>query len=403
MSPNQPGRVALVYPFANLDSVPSLINTANLLAENGYLVDIFTHFHPAYVRPVFSNPSISLFPIEKPWVAKLPRFIPYRFSAAIARRMFFLGRHRQTPYRCVIAVDPVGLVVAENIILREVKIPLVYYSLELLLSYELKTEQERSLKSRELRLSRQASFVIIQDEQRAALLAKDNNIPANKIVCVPNSPLGPARFERATYFHEKFGLNPETKVILHTGTVSGFTCALPLVRSTRDWPDNWVLVCHTRQKSGEVVEFDDYVEALLSLAPPGRVFFSTDPLPHHEYDKLIHSADVGVAFYCVKSGRASSAFTQDNIRHIGLSSGKTAYYLRSGVPILVNDIESLKALASDYQCGEWVADPMETRDAIETILKNYEAYSRNAMRCFEQALDFAPKFAPVLDRLARLS
>jgi len=55
--------------------------------------------------------------------------------------------------------------------------PIGYYSLELLLSYEVSTPAEEQLKAEERQLSRRAAFVVVQDEGRARLLVDDNDWP----------------------------------------------------------------------------------------------------------------------------------------------------------------------------------------------------------------------------------
>jgi len=66
--------------------------------------------------------------------------------------------------------------------------PLVYYSLELLLSYELSTPAERQLKAQERELSRRAVCVVVQDAARGRLLAEDNGLGAERLALVPNAP-----------------------------------------------------------------------------------------------------------------------------------------------------------------------------------------------------------------------
>ena len=391
----KPGRVAIVYPSSNLDSVPSLCNTAVLLAEHGYWVDIFTCLDDIHVRPTFTDERISVLPAYAASLNGQPS--PWRlFRDRVCWLLRLLVRHQRKPYVCIIGVDPLGLVRA-RIIARWVKAPLAYYSLELLLSYELVTEYEQQLKVQERALSQEAAFVIIQDEERAALLARDNQLSPARIICVPNAPLGSASRHRSNYLREKFDISLDTKIILHTGSVGAWACTHQLMRSTHDWPDDWVLVCHTRYRA---IGLDrDYITTLQDLAKPGRVFFSTEPISHHEYPQLVQSADVGVAFYCIQPG---STWTQDNILHIGLSSGKLAYYLCAGLPVLVNDVPSLRRLVSTYHCGEATVDPAATSAAIECILADYETYSQNAVTCFNREFDFVGKFNQVFIALERL-
>jgi glycosyltransferase involved in cell wall biosynthesis len=394
---NKRRRVAIVYPAGNLDSVPSLCNTAVLLAEHGYWVDVFTYFDDVHVRPVFQNARISILPASISGPRK--RSISWRFLAGGGHFLLrLLVRHLQAPYVCVIGADLQGLIRAHRLITRWIKVPLVYYSLELWPSYDLVTEQDRALKAQERVLSRQAAFVIIQDEERAALLARDNQLSLDRMICVPNAPLGPASHQCSDYLRQRFSLSADTKIVLCSGAIGAWACIHQLVRSTQDWPDNWVLVCHNHSR-GTSPNYRDYTAALLYLAKPGRVFFSDDPLPRHKYPELVQSADVGVAFYCVQPG---VAHMQDNIRYIGLSSGKLAYYLQAGLPVIVNNVPSLRRLVTTYHCGEVTDDPSLTVYAIERILSNYETYSHNAVTCFNQELDFLSKFDEVLDALARL-
>jgi glycosyltransferase involved in cell wall biosynthesis len=395
----KPGRIAIVYPFTKLDSVPCVYNTAVLLAEHGYWVDIFAGYDPAYLKPVFENDRITVVRSDPPTRDEHPSPWRHLFSRAWWQaewRLRLLARHQRAPYVCVIGVEPRGLVEAESIA-RWVNAPIAYYSLELLLSHELITEQDRRLKAQELILSRRAVFTVIQDEERAALLARDNQLSPERIICVPNAPLGPASPQRTNYLRQKFNLSSDAKIVLHAGSIGAWACTHQLVWSTHEWPDNWVLVCHTRARSAGWSR--DYMMALEYLAKPGRVIFSTEPVPKREYPALVQSADVGVAFYCVQTG---STYTQDNLRYMGLSSGKLAYYLWAGLPVVANDISALRRLVTTYGCGEVAEDPSVTVHAIERVLANHDSCCHGAIACFNQEFDFSGKFARVLAALEHL-
>lgn len=382
-------RIAIVYCHRNFDSVPSLCSTVELLADCGYRIDIFTLLDGAFLRPLFPQNGVSVLPLTGPERAEragMWRLVPEeRFFP-----LWLRWRSRQVPYRCVIGADPEGLVRAADMA-GWLNIPYAYYSLELLLSYELQSDEQRALKAREKVLSQRAAFVIIQDEERAGLLMGDNAVSRDRIICVPNAPLGRATRSRSTYLRDMFGVRPDQRIILNTGTLSTWTCTHQLALSTREWPDNWVLICHTRSRGWSLNR--EYMIVLKDLSPPGRIRFSTAPVPRCEYPRLIQSADVGVAFYGIED---DSVFVQDNIRFIGLSSGKVAYYLQAGLPVLVNDIQSHKRLVSEYGCGQVAQDPSVTRPALERIFINYDTYSRNALRCFAGEYDFTGKFEAVI-------
>jgi len=166
-------RVAIVYPDASLDTVPSLHAAALLLSEHGYLVDVFTFESAHYATPVFDNGRVNLrLPRSDAFLNDLVRH--YRSARALlpkldvvstwANKSWGITRrwvpilphlirawrlHRQNPYRCVIGVDPVGLLQG-NYLARLIRAPLVYYSLELLLSHERRKPADQRLKKREI-------------------------------------------------------------------------------------------------------------------------------------------------------------------------------------------------------------------------------------------------------------
>ena len=151
---------------------------------------------------------------------------------------------------------------------------------------------------------------------------------------VPNAPAGPARRRPDRYWHARFDLPHAARVVVHSGSLGDWTGIDAIVHSVPDWPTDWVLVIHTRFDA----ESSAYVEGLRASADPRRVYFSLKPVPRQEYDPLIDGADVGLAFYVPQAG---SAFTQRNVQTIGLSSGKLAYYLRAGLPVIVNRAASI--------------------------------------------------------------
>src|SRR5579872_5676682 len=210
-------RIAIVYPRANLDTVPSLIGAAEQFADAGFAVDVFTYRHAGQPDPEFSSPAIRVRPLGVEGLAdystaglrsavKRVGWLPSAARGPLVRTYNVLGAglasgsrlaararsavvERDAPYACVVGVDPDGLALAQTFARGA---PVVYYSLELLLSYELSTAAEQQLKARERELSRRAACVIVQDEARARLLVEDNDLSAERVVLVPNSPPGPA-------------------------------------------------------------------------------------------------------------------------------------------------------------------------------------------------------------------
>ena len=140
------------------------------------------------------------------------------------------------------------------------------------------------------------------------------------------------------------------------------------------------------------------MDKLRARAAADRVFFSLRPLPRQAYDALVDGADVGIAFYVPADG---SAFTQENLRTIGLSSGKLAYYARAGLPVIVNDATSLGGLVADAGCGIAVESAAELGDALARVGAAYDAYSDRARQLFDERLDAAHAFGDVVRRLTQ--
>ena len=313
------------------------------------------------------------------------------FESAI--QMWWL--HRLRPFQCVIGVDPHGLLQAHSLV-RFLRVPIVYYSLELLPSDEVSNPAHRRLKQKEVTISRNAEFVIIQDQERARLLAEDNRIPMERFALVPNAPLGPARRRPSHHWHRQFNLPSDTRIVLHAGSIEPWTAITEIVDSVRSWPENWVLVIHTRYHA----ESSSEVERLRESASPSRIFFSLKPVSRQEYDALVDGADIGIAFYVPILGSPS---WQRNVQAVGLSSGKVAYYLRAGLPVIVNDHASISELVQREACGKSVRHARDIGVAIAEIARRYQEYSDKACKAFDGYFDFARGFEKVASRIDSLS
>src|SRR5688500_17053564 len=126
--------VAVVYPRANLDTVPSLVGTIELLARAGYDVDVFTTTAAGQPPPSFASDRVRLRSLGMEgaldgstaalrgrvrWVPRMARAPLSRgyatLSAGISRGSQMLAQARTSVmarpvgYRCVIGVDPDGL------------------------------------------------------------------------------------------------------------------------------------------------------------------------------------------------------------------------------------------------------------------------------------------------------
>ncbi len=99
---------------------------------------------------------------------------------------------------------------------------------------------------------------------------------------------------------------------------------------------------------------------------------------------------------------SGSSFTQRNVQTIGLSSGKLAYYLRAGLPVIVNRAASIADTVEASGCGVAVEDAEQIGYACGRIATDYEAFSSQACKFFTERLDFRQAFGEVIRRVDKL-
>ena len=79
-------------------------------------------------------------------------------------------------------------------------------------------------------------------------------------------------------------------------------------------------------------------------------------------------------------------------------------FLQSGLPIIVNKaVIGPKELVQQYRCGICVDTPVQIGEAINTIFRDYNEYSSNAIRCFDQEWELETHFKKVIERIDQLS
>ena len=163
---------------------------------------------------------------------------------------------------------------------------------------------------------------------------------------------------------------------------------LEMIEAANNFPDEYILVMQSRQSPSPKF---DYSTQMVLKANPERVKLFFDPVPTEDYRALVDAADVGICLY-----RACTIdFTKNlskNLDIMGLSSGKLSDYLYSGLPVIVNDVIGPKELVISNKCGKWVNNQSEIEIALREIFLNYDYYSNNACRCFNEKLELSKFF-----------
>ena len=324
---------------------------------------------------------------------------PYRRAAFHVGRASLVHRMRRRPdsdrYVALVGCDAEGVLEAAQLA-RLLRIPYLYWSLEIATYHADMTRAERALKDGEAAVSRNAAAVIVQDQWRARLLATENGLEGVRIVYLPNSRRQVARLPEGTStLRSRLGIPQDVHLVIYTGFLADWAECRGIGQSAADWPSGTALLLNSRAAADRSL-----ADRFRSLAPPGRVYVNPDPVPDSEYGALLRSASVGVALY---SPKESPPGFRQNLEVIGFSSGKIADYLQYGLPVIVGMNRGPRELVKEFDCGVCVEDPREIGPALRRILAGRPAFSQRARDCFAQRLALEPGVSALADCLDSLS
>ena len=398
--------ICIIFPFSFLESTPNITNIIEACRSEGIPVDVYTYLDPNYAKPEFGsgvncffyNKSEKNLKIFLDWVNDLKfwssdfHFPGWRFlqrtllgiSSGLDNffldLLFFL-QVRKCPYSHIIGVDAKGVILASKFATK-LNVPLIYDNIELMLSYDWSI-QFQEIKKKEIEASHQAKYVIIQDPKRATALSQDNKISLNKFIYIQSGPIGPINPKKTNYWREKYALPDNVKIVLHFGNMY-WKGLEEIIDSVSQWPDSWIFITHGWHGDESKSRIDD----LSKFAVPDRVFFSANPVSRDEIQEMVNGADIGIALYFPTN--LKDDWNNTNIKELGLSSGKIGYYLKGGLPVIVNNGPSIAKIIQESQSGEVISDIHEIPSAILKIHQQYQNYTQNAFKLFEKIYDPLP-------------
>jgi len=374
-------RIAVFEPRPKLMTNPSLVCLVKAFSQNGIQVDVMM---PESARYPSIGGLTTRYPFPQPfslWRGGIRETLRgwwelrEKFKQKQVDKMFAAGS-----FDLIIGVDSGGIIEGYEYAKRY-EVPLVYLSFEILFRDELRNRRDVERKDKECTASQFADLVIVQDKWRAELLTAENKIFPERIEYLPVSPRGSKKIQESSYLRERFNISENETIVLHSGTFAEFTCAYELLDGVPVWPEGFVLVIHTRYKPGK---FDSPIRAVRKTVR-SNVFLSADPLAPDDYDKLVASADIGLVLY---KPVPPSPYEQKNIQTIGLSSGKFAYYMKYGLPVISTKQKTFDQLLDEYKFGENIDSFEEMPRALRRVYSNYEYCSAEAQRLFSEKLDF---------------
>jgi len=293
-------------------------------------------------------------------------------------------------YVCLIGVEKMGLIWS-GIIAEKLKIPNIYYSLELYThehGYPKSSKKNGYIKRTEEIYHKKCHATIVQDRRRAEVLYASNGVDFNKIklLCLPVSSLGDCIYGKTRYCYEKWGLEESNIVLLYSGSIQQSRWIDKVIEVSKEFPHQWKLLLHgiDRMKAQVVVD---------QAGVSDRVILSTNILRPAELIQLILSSTIGLVIY---------GNTNQNDMLTGFSSEKLSLYLQCGIPIIAFNYPSYEAI-KDYRCGVLIDNIDEIPSAITEILADYSCYQENACKCFEDVYKYSKHFMNVLEYIDNLS
>jgi O-antigen biosynthesis protein len=356
-------KIMIVHGEGNLNVNPNLSGIVDILCEHGYQV----HYYCAREQGIpqtAPNDNVKYVFVEKGQIRLIDK------------------------YALVIGVDRDGIIAAA-MVAKHLRVPLGYISYEIFFA----AETGEAFKQPEIIACEDLRFAVCQGAERSRQLAAENRIPPDKIINIPVAGRSVRRGERTTGLHTSLGLPPETRIVLYMGSVvSEWAMVDDIIINAKDWDDGWVLVLHNRYDNHEL-------QNLRKRHPSSaRVHYSPQSgLSFEAMQSLVQAADLGIALY---RPEFSDVYNGNNLKFLGLSSGKIATYLQYGVPIVVNDIGKMSDYVDEYRLGIHVSNldelPARLRATDRAVL---DGWRENCYQFFSQELDLDRSIAPLLDAI----
>jgi glycosyltransferase involved in cell wall biosynthesis len=356
-------KIMVVHGEGNLNVNPNLAGIVDILCEHGYQIHYYC-----------------------PRLEGVPQTAPH---GGVTYVFVENGQFRLIDkYSLVIGVDREGVIAAEMVASR-LRIPYGLISYEIFFADETGAE----FKQPEIAACAGVRFAVCQGQERSRQLASENRIPMDKLINIPVAGRRVRRGARNSMLHATFGLPPETKIALYIGSVvSRWTMVDDLILNARNWDDGWVLVLHNRYNN------QDLLRLRLRHRQATWVYFTPQSgLPFDAMQTMVQAADLGIALY---RPTFADVHEGNNLKYLGLSSGKIATYLQHGVPVVVNDIGEMSEHVDECQLGIHVHSleelPARLSAANRTVI---DGWRENCYRFFEKELDLDKRIGPLLDAI----
>jgi hypothetical protein len=374
-------RVVFIHMQRGVSTVPCLMSTLVLLARSGYQIELFTLEGDADAERALTPEGVSVHPVRGGYGKNYLVLL-----LSVGTMLWTAGRDtlkKRQSVEAILGIHLTGLVVG-TILSALLRIPHIYYQLELYFLSEIRKPSWRLCRRVERWCCRRSVLTVTQDWWRARLCSRENGVPLSRLTALPNSMPGTGSRLKTSYLRDKLGIPDGRKIILTMGTrFFDSEHRDELAASIAKWPSEWVLVVHSISVSAE-----DISRLPAPLRAPGRIYFSNRPVLYDQLSELHASADLALVLYQNDDRPAGGR----NQTYIGLSSGQFNLYVRYGIPTITTRQPTFEWLFRKYRCGVALDDFSSMERAVEKILADHESYQQAALDLYDDLLRFERYF-----------
>lgn len=365
--------VLLIHTDGNTFNNPTLKCVVDLLLEKGVKVTIR---YPHSIAPMPEIIGLTLLPFNI-WYRKIKNVIfniicwewLSRFSVWLEHICLYKD------YDLIIGVDRRGLIEAYH--LHKISnTPFVFFSFEIMFS----SETSSRYKAAEIFASRYVKHWFVQDELRAKHLEIENGLDSTTKTLIPLASSGHPSPETRR-LRDYLGIPVEKKVAIAIGSISNWSMTPDIIATVHSWPEEWVLIIHDRYGRTEL-ELEKIGCDPSSLND--RVYISRlSPTSVDDMSDILAGVSVGLAFY---KPVFTSPYTGNNMKYIGISSGKISTFLRHEIPIILNEIGMYSDFARKYGFGIVVDDVKKIGSSLDLL--THPTMRQNAKSFYLEYLNF---------------
>jgi hypothetical protein len=391
-------KVLLIHPEGNIYNNPTLKCVVDLLL-----------FHKIEVTVRYSKKqTIYHYNLELPFPQiegirplgygdtyyKIKKFIFFHINSAPLAWLSVYFEHLFVygSYDLIIAVDRQGLVEA-GYLYKITGTPFVFFSFEIYFESETST----SFKSLERRFAKYVKHWFVQDEIRASHLQYENHLDSNTCTLIPLASSGPGKLSM-TRLRDRLNVPNEKNVAILMGSIAHWSMVAEIVNSIIKWPDDWVLILHSR--GGDTSAKLRKLGIDLSLIPVDKIYLSNQStLEVDKMGEILSGVSVGLAFYKPVPNTSWYSTSDRNIQYLGLSSGKISTFLRYGIPVITNEIGLYARLAEKHGFGLVSQNPMDIAELLPFLTNSI--FSFNATCFYNKYLDFSNYESLVFENLTK--